>query len=75
MAPPGRSAHYASAAIWRLTYWSSTPHRNLKYRTFLFVDNAEISTVSFLSSNQNEAYISCLLKPETLTWPILHKLT
>ena len=45
--------------------WSYTPRRTLKYRTF--VDIAEIGTVSVLSSNQNEAYIGCRLKPETLT--------
>ena len=45
-----------------------TPRHNLKHRTFLFDDIAEISTVSVLSSNQNQAYIGCRF--ETLKyWP------
>ena len=59
---PSISKSVQSSPIWR----------------FLFVDNAEIGTVSILSSHQNKAYIGCRLKPETLTdltQPILHKLT
>ena len=44
-------------------HWSYTPRRNLKYRS-----------VSILASNQNEACISCRLKPETLTSPDLANL-
>ena len=48
-----------------------TPRHNLKHRTFLFVDIAEVGTHSVLSSNQNQAYIGCRL--ETLKyWPTLH---
>ena len=48
-----------------------TPRHNLKHRTFLFVDIAEVGTRSVLSSNQNQAYIGCRL--ETLKyWPTLH---
>ena len=44
------------------------PRRNLKHRIFLFVDIAEVSTVSVLLSNQNQAYIGCRF--ETLKyWP------
>ena len=75
VATPARSAYLPSAATWRQKHQSYTPRRNLKYRTFLFVGIAEIGTVSVLSSNHNQAYIGCWLKPETLTWPILHKLT
>ena len=65
---PARSTYLASAYIRRQQHWSYTPRRTLKYRTFLFVDIAAIGTISVLSFNQNEAYISCRLKPDTLTW-------
>ena len=39
---------------------SYTLQCNLKYHTILFVGIAEISTVSILSSNQNEVYIQML---------------
>ena len=44
--------------LWTCRY---TPRRNLKHRTFLFVDIAEVGTVTILSSNQrqNEVCISC----------------
>ena len=71
---PAHSVYLASATIWRQKHMSYIPRRTLKYCTFLFVDIAEIGTVSVLSSNQNEAYISCWLKPETLTWPDLANL-
>ena len=71
VATPACCTYLASAATWQQKQQSYTPGRNLKHCTFLFVDIAEIGTVSVLSSNQNEAYISCRLKPETLTWPDL----
>ena len=58
-APPHGDKNIRSYTLWRY----------LKYRSYLFVDITEISTVSVLSSNQNEAYIRCQLKLETLTWP------
>ena len=51
-----------------------TPRCNLKYHIFRLVDIVVLCTISNLSSNQNEAYIGCRLKQQTLTWPILHKL-
>ena len=74
MATPARSPYLASAATWPQKHWSYTPQRTLKYLTFLFVNIAEISNVSVLSSNQNEAYIGCQLKREILTWPDLANL-
>ena len=69
VATHARSVYLASTTTWRQKHWSHTPRHTLKYRTFLFVDIAEIGTVSVLSSYQNEAYIGCRLIPETLTWP------
>ena len=69
VATPARSTYLASAATWRQKHWSYTPRGTLKYCIFLFVDIAEIGTVSALSYKQNEAYIGFQLKPETLTWP------
>ena len=69
-----------AARIWRApphgdqNLGSYTPRHILKYRTYLFVDITEISTVSILSSNENEAYIRCQLKLETLTCPDPHQL-
>ena len=74
VATPARSAYLASATTWWQNHWSYSPWRNFKYRTFLFVDIAASGTVSILSSNPNEAYIGCWLKPETLTWPHLANL-
>ena len=67
VATPACSAYLVSVATCRQKHWSYTLRHTFKYRTFLFVDIAEISTVSVLSYNQNEAYIGCRLKPETLT--------
>ena len=71
VATPACSAYLVSAVTWRQKYWSYTSRRTLKYRTFLFVEITENGPVSVLPSNQNEAYICCPLKPETLTWPDL----
>ena len=71
IAAPARGTYLAGADTWWQKHWSYTQRRNFKYHTFLFVDIAEIGTVSVLSSNQNEAYIGCQLRPETLTWPDL----
>ena len=70
MATPAHSTYLGGAATWRQKRWSYTPQHNLKYHTFLFVEIAEIGSVSVLSSNQNDAYIGCRLKPETLTCQI-----
>ena len=69
VAIPAHSVYVASATTWQQKYWSYTLRRTLNYHTFLFVDIAEIGTVSVLSSNQNKACIRGRLKPETLTRP------